>query len=47
MQLGGRDFDNALVDIVLGRIKEERGVDLDEEIEALNVITLAVEACKR
>lgn len=47
MRLGGRDFDNALVDIVLDRIKEERGVDLAEEIEAVNVITLAVEACKR
>ena len=47
MQLGGRDFDNALVDMVLERIEEERSVDLADEVDAMNVITLSVEACKR
>ena len=46
MQLGGRDFDEALLEIIFDRVDEQRGVDLADEVDALKNFTLAVEKCK-
>ena len=46
MQLGGRDFDEALLDILLDRVEEERGCDLSEEVDAMKEILLEVQRCK-
>lgn len=45
--LGGDDFDRLLIDHVAGLFKEKHGIDLKENLRAVNRLWIAVEKAKR
>ena len=45
-ELGGKDFDQALIDYICSRIKKKNNVDVTSDVRAMMRIKLAAEECK-